>query len=460
MAFGWIDFSEEDKRRALNAIHAITEKGTVDELGFGRIRDFFSEQFFPGTSTIQTHAKYFIILRNILNDISYINLKENKKPEDLIKIFKAKEYVASLVLWKNDSRDMDEREGITGSTEFSTKDKSENDLQKIYKSFLDGKTNWVQRRPYMIYWNGLRQYGFLSQQAVNLSSVAKNSYKNYLIYKNTPKIHSSRDDEPRDSDNKEEINSLVLSSDFFRSGICTKCKNKQCLECLKWIKEINITLTNEESEELIKKITINHRDSLIAYILNCNSEKAQEILNNPNQGDFPHTFEAFAQKLIKENDIPDKHQKLLPAAVQINKIITLARIRYNMVYAENQADDYSIYQKQWKDYLDYVHIENIEIDKIITLICNYSNDERFKGYLINTRDKFFIPFYTAIQRNDNEQMDRCIINRELSVKSKTKLRNPTVKYEKMWIGGRELDYRLDISSKLITEILNSGKLTW
>ena len=34
----------------------------LDELGIGLIRDGFSDLFFPGTSTIQTRAKYFFIV--------------------------------------------------------------------------------------------------------------------------------------------------------------------------------------------------------------------------------------------------------------------------------------------------------------------------------------------------------------------------------------------------------------
>lgn len=43
MSFGWIDFSEEDKRKALNAINSMNEPVSIDELGYGRIRDFFAE---------------------------------------------------------------------------------------------------------------------------------------------------------------------------------------------------------------------------------------------------------------------------------------------------------------------------------------------------------------------------------------------------------------------------------
>ena len=61
-SFGWLDYSEHDRRKALDVIDAFREKETVDELGLGAIRDAFADLFFPGTSTIQTRAKYFLFV--------------------------------------------------------------------------------------------------------------------------------------------------------------------------------------------------------------------------------------------------------------------------------------------------------------------------------------------------------------------------------------------------------------
>ena len=58
MQLGWIDFSKEDRQKAFDVINLLSEQGAVDELGIGVIRDAFANYFFPGTSTIQTRAKY------------------------------------------------------------------------------------------------------------------------------------------------------------------------------------------------------------------------------------------------------------------------------------------------------------------------------------------------------------------------------------------------------------------
>lgn len=68
MQLGWIDFSKEDRQKAFDVINLLSEQGAVDELGIGVIRDAFANYFFPGTSTIQTRAKYFLIVPYMLRE--------------------------------------------------------------------------------------------------------------------------------------------------------------------------------------------------------------------------------------------------------------------------------------------------------------------------------------------------------------------------------------------------------
>ena len=60
MQLGWIDFSKSERNKVLNVLDMLSEAGTLDELGIAPIRDGFANRFFPGTSTIQTRAKYFL----------------------------------------------------------------------------------------------------------------------------------------------------------------------------------------------------------------------------------------------------------------------------------------------------------------------------------------------------------------------------------------------------------------
>lgn len=60
--FSWLDHSERERRRVLDAIDQFAETDTRDELGLGALRDGFANLFFPGTSTIQTRARYFLFV--------------------------------------------------------------------------------------------------------------------------------------------------------------------------------------------------------------------------------------------------------------------------------------------------------------------------------------------------------------------------------------------------------------
>src|SRR5882762_6519151 len=60
--FVWLDYSEKDRRRMLEVVDLFKEHDTRDELGIGGVRDAFADQFFPGTSTIMTRARYFLLV--------------------------------------------------------------------------------------------------------------------------------------------------------------------------------------------------------------------------------------------------------------------------------------------------------------------------------------------------------------------------------------------------------------
>ena len=58
----WLDISADEQRRVRELISLFTQSESRDELGIGQIRDAFSETLFPGTSVIQTRARYFLFV--------------------------------------------------------------------------------------------------------------------------------------------------------------------------------------------------------------------------------------------------------------------------------------------------------------------------------------------------------------------------------------------------------------
>jgi hypothetical protein len=64
----WLDTSADEQRRVRELIALFSQVDSRDELGVGQIRDAFSETLFPGTSVIQTRARYFLFVPWIYRD--------------------------------------------------------------------------------------------------------------------------------------------------------------------------------------------------------------------------------------------------------------------------------------------------------------------------------------------------------------------------------------------------------
>jgi hypothetical protein len=60
--FVWLDHSERERRKMLDVVDLFREHDTRDELGVGSVRDAFADMLFPGTSTIMTRARYFLLV--------------------------------------------------------------------------------------------------------------------------------------------------------------------------------------------------------------------------------------------------------------------------------------------------------------------------------------------------------------------------------------------------------------
>ena len=58
----WLDHDADARERMDRFLALFEERGTMDELGLGAIRDAFSDRLFPGTSTIQTRLRYFLLV--------------------------------------------------------------------------------------------------------------------------------------------------------------------------------------------------------------------------------------------------------------------------------------------------------------------------------------------------------------------------------------------------------------
>ena len=127
-SFTWLDYSEQDRRKMLDVISLFREQTTRDELGIGAIRDAFANLFFPGVSTIQTRARYFLFIPWIYQDL--VNRKTTSQQVD----GKLRQQEVALINILAESTDND---GTIG---------------KVSRAAL-------KRLPSSIYWYGLGSWG-------------------------------------------------------------------------------------------------------------------------------------------------------------------------------------------------------------------------------------------------------------------------------------------------------------
>lgn len=126
--FTWLDFSDHERRQMLDVIQLFGERTTRDELGLGSVRDSFADQLFPGTSTIQTRARYFLFIPWI-----YCIIEEKRAPSASVspRLRKLETEVMQALIKAG------EETGLVGRR---AKEK-------------------VERLPSSIYWQGLARWG-------------------------------------------------------------------------------------------------------------------------------------------------------------------------------------------------------------------------------------------------------------------------------------------------------------
>ena len=73
----WLDFSDSERRKMVEVISLFKQRDTRDEMGLAQIRDIFAEMFFPGTTTIQTRARYFIFVPWMYQ---YLEIRKTHRP--------------------------------------------------------------------------------------------------------------------------------------------------------------------------------------------------------------------------------------------------------------------------------------------------------------------------------------------------------------------------------------------
>lgn len=198
----------------LDVIDLFREQDTRDELGIGTIRDAMADLLFPGTSTIQTRARYFLFIPWVYRGVEEKRLSGKEAAQ------KARKDEIALIRALMESGESD---GVIG---------------------IEAREK-LKRLPSAVYWQGLGSWG------IRLFHGSQDQYHRAL-----ERIHASRGSAQRDDDG-EPLGGTSHASWDRRLPPPPKDLFKSC----------SLRLTIAESEYLSDRIATRCQGTLLAWLM-------------------------------------------------------------------------------------------------------------------------------------------------------------------------------------------------
>ena len=392
MNLGWIDFSEKDRRKAIDIIHLLQEQGAIDELGIGSVRDGFANVFFPGSSTVQTRAKYFFIvpyaIKSCCDNPRYHNVFEVRKALDDM------ERSCALAM-----KDLPDHDGVIGSDVLPQK--------------------WVVRRPSSIYWNGIKTFGLLTNKYMSIDECIKESIDRRGRNKVSNWMEDGEENEQDDRDAGHEALRPLWNLPPF-------AKN--------WMETLNVSLNRDEAKVLRNAIS-GLDGSLYKYVID----------NNLDLTKFTSTAEAFRALYLEQKDaVPMVLGRMMQMAVWTDTLIYLCRILFNRNLSEDRNSEAMDEWALWNTEEHLSEIRNLDLDEVFATLR--IRDRGVKSFLMKMR-VFFLS-------GDTQSAMRLLEEWEVRLKGekRSKLRRRNEFKDDVWIGGGHLDYRLFSATRIIKDI--------
>lgn len=314
MQIGFIDFSKEERNKILATLKLLGTQTALDELGIGVIRDAYADILFPGISTIQTRAKYFVLIPYLFQKAMKQNSQNGAQVHKWLTAAEDK-LVQTLV------------------------DNSEGGENGIIGKRALGQKRPVKMRPSSIYWNGLRIFEILRGTGVSLSAACSLTA---AASKRKAELTVKTDGETFDD------NEAVAYDSVLFSPISPEYEFE---------KEASILLTRKEAEFLAYKISqaALTKNTLLNFLiknkLRCNS---------------------FDE--IPEDKLPVTLRRDYLLARDFSDFIIGAHIRYNIIFSEYKDMEM---EDEWNQWRNAFIIRDFHLDDILSRISCNDLTERF-----------------------------------------------------------------------------------
>lgn len=393
MQIGWVDFSERDRRTALDVIQMGTQQGTVDELGTGIISEAFSNYFFPGTSTIQTRAKYFFLVPYAVQET--IRQKSVRDVKDALRVLDDIEEITCRIL-------VDRCGSVNGII-------GQDNIQH-------GK--WVKRTPSSVYWNGLRTLGFFC---------APSGF--------SPSISEYFRAELKQRANLKVLSDDMLGDDIDRDdhdaghGLYHEFWNIPYIK--DWKENLDIKLTKEEASFFAEKIHTYKPGTLLEYLL----DKEQNL----NYTEFVDMAEYLKGEVAKPLG------SMMQMAIDFDGLFYLGTILFNLELSDDQnkraLEEWEEYRPKASKMAEHVDLDAIYSSLRIKNRNNYTFLKNLRDCLIENSDMSIAKARIHIV-NQSEALKR----------GNSKLKRKNEFDNQAWFGGDHLDYRFKDARTILKDI--------
>lgn len=407
-SFSWLDYSEAERRKALDVADAFGNHDTRDELGIGAVRDAFANILFPGTTTIQTRARYFLFIPYIYLSLEKeLRKKSFSSKEEVVKAARKKELSLIPLLGNSD-----------GNIGIDAGEK-------------------LKRVPSNVYWYGMGAWG------VRRVDLSQDEYHKHLFKFGPPMLSTSNNEHdgtggPRMAFNWHPELQQLKPADFPQ--------------------HISFHLTPDESEFLKERIK-----SIRGSLPNMLAVLAD--VGEP----WAKTGFAWEHPLAAANELPDAVALILSHARNFSEIIHGAALLYNLMVARRFHETYKSKEDKIDHYEAEIRVWG---EKIAARAYAYAAWDRQQFWqfvakanpTINPRTVKFVDGWvdlalggkspTAAATTESARL--MLVEREQRHKPKGMARLLDENALRQWsgaAGAAQLDLRWGVSQRMMTDIL-------
>ncbi len=293
MEIGFIDYSHEERNRILSTLKLLGDQTALDELGIGVVRDAYADILFPGISTLQTRAKYYVLLLYLFQSAREQAEKGRlRSGQELLRWINESEDRLAAALTNNCPPG---EIGIIGSNAYRSK-------------------RSVKVKPSTIYWSGLRTFGIFLGGNASISAACRMICANARM-KAAAEIKSDGEsfDDPTATDQGTALFSPLLPDYDYEKYATTD-------------------LTAKEAKFLSERIqrSLLTSESLLAFF----------VKHNMISSDFESVpVDMLSKELCRDYLL----------ARDFSRFIYGAHIRYNVIYSEYHDETMTAAFHAWRD---------------------------------------------------------------------------------------------------------------